>query len=135
VNVWIALGNPQSPFHRRAVSYWREEAAAEIAFCRFTMLGFLRLATNPVVMGRVTSVMEAWRFYQEFRSQSGVVFVDEQPGLDFYFSQWANRADSPARLWSDAYLAAFAGAGGHRIVSFDSDFKRFTGIDFLHLTP
>ncbi len=31
--------------------------------------------------------------------------------------------------------AAFALAGGFRLVTFDRDFSRFSGLDLLHLTP
>ncbi|MFY7913869.1 MAG: PIN domain-containing protein [Rubrivivax sp.] len=31
----------------------------------------------------------------------------------------------PARLWTDAYLAALARASGLRLVTFDRDFERF----------
>jgi len=36
-------------------------------------------------------------------------------------------------LWTDSYLAAFATAGGHAIVTFDDGFKRFSGIDAIVL--
>ena len=39
------------------------------------------------------------------------------------------------RLWTDAYLAAFALAGGHRLVTFDQDFLRFPGLEVLRLSP
>lgn len=35
--------------------------------------------------------------------------------------------------WTDAYLAAFAAARGSRLVTFAADFRRYTGIEFLHL--
>ncbi len=43
----------------------------------------------------------------------------------------------PYRLWTDAYLAAFALAGGYRLVSFDRDFLRFRpyGLNLLLLEP
>jgi predicted nucleic acid-binding protein len=39
------------------------------------------------------------------------------------------------RLWTDAYLAAFALAGGHRLVTFDQGFLRFPGLEVLRLFP
>ena len=38
-----------------------------------------------------------------------------------------------ARLWADAYLAAFAMVGTFRLVTFDRDFTRFSGLELLHL--
>lgn len=39
----------------------------------------------------------------------------------------------PARLHTDAYLAALAIANGWRLVSFDRDFERFQGLHWLPL--
>jgi hypothetical protein len=47
--------------------------------------------------------------------------------------QWALGANAAPRHWTDAYLAAFAKAGGLRLVSFDGDFTRFGGLDLLRL--
>jgi predicted nucleic acid-binding protein len=41
------------------------------------------------------------------------------------FHQLLRGAELPARLCSDAYLAALAIANGWRLVSFDRDFERF----------
>jgi len=45
------LSLPDHPHHERALAYWREEADPELAFCRMTMLGLLRLLTHPKVTG------------------------------------------------------------------------------------
>ncbi len=39
----------------------------------------------------------------------------------------------PQKLWTDAYLAAFAVSGGLRMVSCDGVFHRFPGLEFLNL--
>ena len=39
-----------------------------------------------------------------------------------------------ARLLTDAYLAAFAGSARLRMVTFDKDFGRFQGLDYLRLS-
>jgi hypothetical protein len=41
--------------------------------------------------------------------------------------------DLPHRLWTDAYLAAFAISTGNRLISFDTDFMRFPNLDLLIL--
>ena len=45
----------------------------------------------------------------------------------------SDTADFPNRLWTDAYLAAFAITTGCRLVSFDADFQRFPALLLLHL--
>ena len=47
------------------------------------------------------------------------------------FHQLLCHGDLPARLCTDAYLAALAIANGWRLVSFDRDFERFEGLQWL----
>ena len=47
------------------------------------------------------------------------------------FHQLLQSRDLPARLCTDAYLAALAMANGWRLVSFDRDFARFEGLQWL----
>lgn len=64
LNLWLALADPDHEHHDRARFYWETESALEIAFCRVTMLGFLRLLTNTRVMhGAPMSSAEAWEAY------------------------------------------------------------------------
>lgn len=50
-------------------------------------------------------------------------------------AEWSGSLDVRGGQWTDAYLAAFAAAGGHRLVAFDADFSRYPGLAFLHLRP
>ena len=50
LNLWLVLIDPDHAHNARARRYWENEAAAEIVFCRVTMLGLLRLLTNSRVM-------------------------------------------------------------------------------------
>ena len=66
-----------------------------------------------------------------------VAWRDESPGV---FSQWRTLAalDSASpKVWMNAYLAAFAIAGGLRLVTLDRDFNNFVaqGLDLNLLTP
>ncbi|MEA2601733.1 MAG: uncharacterized protein QOF89_2725 [Acidobacteriota bacterium] len=134
VNVWLAFSVADHVHHQRARRYWYEESADQLAFCRVTALGFLRLATNAAAMGgQPLTVPQAWQAYGDFRRLPEVVLAPEPVGCEDWLEQWA-LGDSPAsRQWTDAYLAAFAKAGGLRLVSFDGDFNHFDGLDLLRL--
>ncbi len=84
--------------------------------------------------GKPLEVEEAWKVYWELRLSSGVPLLEEPEGLDEALANLVRRGLSP-RLWTDAYLAAFALAGGHRLVTFDPDFLRFPGLEILRLFP
>ncbi len=135
INVWLAFSVADHTHHLRARQYWYEEAADQLAFCRVTALGFLRLATLSAAMGgRPLTVRQAWQAYSEFRRLPEVRLVAEPEDCEAWLGEWALGGRSTPRGWTDAYLAAFARAGGLRLVSFDGDFNQFEGLDFLRLS-
>lgn len=134
VNVWVALSASEHPLHPRARRYWRDESGERLALCRVTVLGFLRLTTHTTVMGgQPLTAEEAWEAYSAWRKLDDVWVASEPDGCDALLADWAGRGIITPRLWTDAYLAAFAMAGGLRLVSFDRDFTRFDGLDLLQL--
>lgn len=133
-NVWVALVATDHVHHERALRYWQEESAETVAFCRITALAFLRLVTNAHVMQHaVLTSGEAWALWQEWLRLPEVSFLNEPVGMDEQLGQFSRVMSIRPRLWTDAYLAAFAIAGGHRIVTFDEDFRKFVRLDLLRL--
>lgn len=134
VNVWLAFSVADHPHHQRARRYWYEESGDELVFCRVTALGFLRLATNATVMGgQPLTVSQAWQAYSSFRRLPEVALAAEPEGCEECLEEWILENTLTPRQWTDAYLAAFAKAGGFRLVSFDGDFTSFDGLDLLRL--
>lgn len=134
INVWLAFSVADHAHHPRARQYWYEESADQLAFCRVTALGFLRLATQAAAMGgQPLTVRQAWQAYADFRRLPEVSLVAEPEDCEVWLGEWAS-GDRPApRHWTDAYLASFAQAAGLRLVSFDRGFARFEGLELLHL--
>lgn len=135
VNVWLALVDENHTHHRAASHYWNEQIGAQTAFCRVSMLGFLRLSTQPRVLSRTLSHHEAWHIYRRYLAIPEVWFLTEPESTELHLATLTLTDSMPHRLWTDAYLAAFALATGCRLVSFDRDFQCFPGLDFLHLAP
>jgi toxin-antitoxin system PIN domain toxin len=134
INVWLAFSVADHVHHARARHYWYEEAGDQLVFCRMTALGFLRLSTNASAMdGQPLTVPQAWRAYSDFRRLPEVVLAAEPEDCETWLEQWALGGRPTPRQWTDAYLAAFAKAGGLRLVSFDGDFVHFDGLDLLRL--
>ncbi|HEY7876691.1 MAG TPA: PIN domain-containing protein [Gemmatimonadaceae bacterium] len=71
---------------------------------------------------------------EQWLSLRETVLLPEPPGIDEILGAWSRELRLRAADWTDAYLAAFARAAACRIVAFDGDFKRYPGVDFLHLT-
>ncbi|MDX6765478.1 MAG: TA system VapC family ribonuclease toxin [Candidatus Methylacidiphilales bacterium] len=135
INVWLALVDQNHVHHASAVRYWEETADSQMAFTRVSMMGLLRLSTQPGVLSRTLTAAEAWRTYHQLMATPGVTYLAEPASLETRFAALTTETDLPRRLWTDAYLAAFAMAGGSRLVSFDVDFNRFPGLNFLCLQP
>lgn len=136
VNVWVALGVPDHPHHAAAAAYWRAASGRRLRFCRTTHLGMLRILSQPAAMReRALDTRSVWLAGQQVLAQPGVAMEAEPAGLDALLARWTDTLRWPARMWTNAYLAAFASAAHLRLVSFDADFARFPDLHWLHLTP
>ncbi|MFZ0961099.1 MAG: TA system VapC family ribonuclease toxin [Terriglobia bacterium] len=134
-SVWLPLSAPEHLHYPRARRYWDEESASELAFCRVTALAFLRRLTNAKILGNAAlDSGAAWHALETWLAVPQITLLSEPPGLDELLAQWAGKLDLSGGHWTDAYLAAFAVASGCRLVTFDGDFHRYPGIDFLLLT-
>ncbi|MDR3690337.1 MAG: PIN domain-containing protein [Fimbriimonas sp.] len=136
-NIWLALALSGHEHHARVSEWIRQLSSEPIAFCRMTQVSTLRLLTTRAVFTPFgippLSNGQAWEIYRRFRADSRVVFVLEPPELD---DRWRELSDGPLsspKQWMDAYLAAFAIAGGHQLVSTDSAFTAIQGLDLLVL--
>ena len=136
LNVWLALADADHEYHTRAKKYWETEAGKELAFCRVTMLGLLRLLTNRKVMrNNPFSAQEAWQAYRVFLALPEVIFLDESKGTDSQMANWSDTPIFAPHRWTDCYLAALAQVSGARLVTFDVDFRVFSGLSYLRLVP
>ena len=134
LNVWLALAATHHPHHAQALTYWEQQASGQVLFCTVTALGLVRLLSQPRLMGAsVLGSAEASALLQELRRQPGVAMAaPEHDGWDLFHALMSTAA-LPARLQTDAYLAALAISNGWRLVSFDCDFKRFNGLNWLQI--
>ena len=135
-NVWLALAAEAHTHHDRAKAFWTDEAAGIAAFCRMTQLALLRHLTNRTIMGeqRLTP-RAAWKKCGEFLALPEVQLLQEPPGLPEQLGRYCDSGRTSPNFWTDAYLAAFAKCGGHRLVTFDRGFSVFSSLELLILEP
>ena len=134
LNVWFALTWPGHSHHRQAVHYWEQQAADQVLFCMVTALGLVRMVSQPKLMGvAVKNAAEASALLHALCQQPGVQLAEPEHNGWEVFHQLLRGAELPARLCTDAHLAALAIANGWRLVSFDRDFERFEGLERLPL--
>lgn len=133
VNCWLAAAARRHSHHPEAKS-WLDAATTPLVFCRVTQMAFLRLVTNPKVMGAdVLTPKQAWESYLKFRVDPRILFAEEPAQLEKTWREITDADSFKQNLWTDSYLAAFAAAGGYAILTFDEGFKRFSRIDIIVL--
>jgi len=134
-NVWLALALSRH-VHHAAVREWLETVhdPASVLFCRATQQTFLRLVTKASVLSPYGNPpltnRQAWEAYQALLVDDRIVVRPEEPaGLEAHWKRFALRETASPKVWMDAYLAAFAFAGGYRMVTTDAAFRQFRGLD------
>jgi uncharacterized protein len=122
INVWLALTWDQHPQHVSAARWYASLDDSGLLFCRFTMLGFLRLLTNRQVMGDSTStVVGALRLYDRWREDPRVELAAELRGTEALFRQalGPHSLQPATKAIADSYLVGFAEAASAHLVTFD----------------
>lgn len=134
-NVWLALTLSDHGHHHR-VGAWLDgiDEPDSVHFCRATQQALLRLLTNPAVLApygnRPLTNAEAWAVYEAFIADPRICITAAEPaGADNLWRRFAVRDTASPKLWMDAYLAAFALAGGYRMITSDAGFGQFSGLD------
>ena len=139
-NVWLAALFTTHPFHAQAQQALQNaSASAPAVWCRATEQSFLRLATTPALLtaygAQGMNNRDALHALDALQALPQVSTLDEAPGTLAQWRQLAARDTASPKVWMDAYLAAFAMAGGLRLVTLDRDFKQFApqGLNLLLL--
>jgi toxin-antitoxin system PIN domain toxin len=140
-NVWLALTWDQHPQHAPASRWYQSLDDSRLLFCRFTMLGFLRLLTNQQVMGdSTTTVADALQLYDRWMEDPRVELAAELRGTEVLFRQaMAPHSLQPAtKAIADCYLVGFAESSGAHLVTFDRGLTataRFRQVPVALLAP
>ena len=128
VNVWIAIAADRHEHHDLA-RQWFDSAVAPVCFCRVTQMGFLRLLTNPKVMGEDSlSPAGAIAVYRQLASDERVRFAPEPPNIESAWISLMSAREASGSTWTDAYLAAFALEAGFRLISFDRGMRHWPAL-------
>lgn len=131
VNVWLALASAEHTHRETALNWW-EAWSEPILFCRITQMGLLRLLTTSGAMnGKPLQMRQAWRVYDEFLSDERVVFAPESAGVEARFRFATKKASASPKLWTYAYLLAFAAEADSEIVTFDEALAARAGVGAL----
>jgi toxin-antitoxin system PIN domain toxin len=131
-NVLLALSADRFQRHRD-VREWLERLGPtdSLHLCRPVQMGFLRLLCTQAVMGEETLTLpQAWSVYARLLASGRFSLVLEPPRLDATWADLCRPFGRSPKVVMDAYLAAFARAGGYRLVTLDRAFAQFHGLDW-----
>ena len=137
VNVLLALVTDRHAHHAEAVNWLEGVAADEAVICRVAQTGLMRLLNNPAVMREeALNTAACWALWRRLLEDERFRFSPiEPPGLDAAFERLTSGRKYTPRLWTDAYLAAYAVTAGMTLVTFDKGFGSFPGLGCQLLQP
>ena len=133
VNVLLALSTDRHASHAAAVRWLDGVPVGGAMICRIAQAGLLRLLNNPAVMREdVLNTDACWELWHQLLEDERIRFTPtEPPGLDAVFERFTRGRSVTPRLWTDAYLAAYAQASGLVLVTFDQGFRQFDSLTCL----
>ena len=125
VNVWIALAI-DIHVHNSIANRWVERlGSAELAFCRITEMGLLRLLTNRHVMdGAPLTASEAWKTRDRILGDPRILIVNEREDFAEHWRRTSLAGRVSPNFWTDAYLISLCASTGCTLVTFDRALAR-----------
>ena len=130
VNVLVALLY-EGHAHNVAAFAWLDgmSGTGSVALCRVAQIGALRIMTNRSVLREdAIAPREFWRGWDRMSDDDRFSLVAEPPTIEPVWREVARALPSGAVADTDVFLAAFARAGDHTLVTFDRGFRRFRGL-------
>jgi len=129
-NLLLYAANHAAAEHERAHAWLDERlnGTARVGLPWPSLLAFLRLASNPIVVRKAVAPAEAWRQVEEWLSCDQVWIPLPAARHIELLADFLKRPFVTTRLVSDAHLAALAIEHGLTLCSTDGDFARFPGL-------
>lgn len=133
-NILLYAVDQRSPSHGQARE-WLESAlngTRRVGLPWSSLTAFVRIATHPRALRQPLSSAEAWQHVEEWLGAPPSWIPTPGPGYREILGRLLGQLDLRGNLVSDATLAALAIEHGLRMVSADSDFARFTDLDWFN---
>jgi toxin-antitoxin system PIN domain toxin len=138
VNILVYASNDDSEQHAAAVRWLDQQLAgsARVGLPWLSLLGFLRIVTNPRVMPRPLPMRAAWQQVSIWLAADPAWIPQPTERHADVLAQLLALPGIQGNLVTDAHLAALAIEHGLTLCSTDADFARFPRLNWLDpLTP
>ena len=131
VNFLVALLHRRHALAPAAVAWMNEqEDPAGVLICRVAQMGVLRILTNPAWMKTDTlTAARVWLGWDRLLADDRFARVEEPRALEVEWRRVTESLPAGQCAETDSYLAAFARAGGYRVLTFDRGFERYGRVE------
>ena len=133
-NILLYAANRSAPEHEVARDWLDRQLSgtARVGLQWPSLLAFVRLATNPLVLSQPASIGEAWNQVEEWLGADAAWVPTAGEKHRVLMAGYCRAPWMTSRLVPDAHLAALAVEHGLRLCSSDSDFARFPDLDWFN---
>ncbi|MBI1177179.1 PIN domain-containing protein [bacterium] len=134
INILIYAYDESSKNHSAAKHWWEDQlnGSQMVALSWVTLLGFIRLLTNPRIYNNPFSPADTLGIVDSWLEQPHVKIIHPSERHFTLFSELIKQAGTAGNLTSDAHLAALAIERGLILQSTDADFSRFPGLKWTN---
>lgn len=132
VNVLLALAVECHAQHSEVLRWWERLPEDEtLHICRPVQMALLRLMSSEAALGAdAVTLPAAWALYAAMLASGRFCFTLEPPEFEAGWEVLCRPFGRSPKVVMDAYLAAFARAGGFRLVTLDQAFSQYRGLDY-----
>jgi len=133
-NILLFAVDELSPFRARATAWLEQQLSGSqrVAFPWQSLTAFVRVATSPRVFARPLDPVRAWEYVEEWLLLQNVWIPVPDARHAEILGSLVRRYRPTGKLVPDTELAALAVAYGLSIASADTDFARFTEIEWVN---
>jgi uncharacterized protein len=133
-NILLYAVDEESPFHQPAHA-WLEAAlngTRRVALPWSSLTAFVRIGTHPRALRQPLTPAAAWAYVEDWLTAPASWLPGPGRAYQAILGRLISDLDLRGNLVTDAALAALCIEHGLQIVSADSDFARFTEIDWVN---
>ncbi|HEX3804256.1 MAG TPA: type II toxin-antitoxin system VapC family toxin [Solirubrobacteraceae bacterium] len=135
VNVLINAVNIRSPHHKAATAWIESKlsGAETVGFAMVTLMGFVRISTNPRVFTKRLQPAQALDQVDAWLARKVATVIHPGPRHLELFRSLIEHTGTAGNLTTDAHLAALAIEQRATLATFDGDFHRFPSLKLDYL--
>jgi len=131
-NILLYAEDSLSDHHETARAWWdaRLSGSVPVCLCWPVLSAFIRIATNTRLHQRPLTIKEAVNRVQSWMDQPCVRIIQPTEQHWHIFQRMLQDGNATANLVSDAHLAALAVEHNCELYSSDTDFARFSALNW-----